>query len=174
MDRLGFIHEELDIKILILYVLRRLSGAVDGETLRALCQSDGGVGYFDYADCLSDLIESGHVLDTGEGYVISEKGKKNADAVGSSLPYSVRSKAEKLIAPVEERLLRASMIKASHAVEDGGCFVELSMSDGKGEIIAMRLLCAGEVQAQIIEKNFRRNAEGFYQQIAALLSEERR
>ena len=174
MDRLGFIHEELDIKILILFVLRRLSGAVDGETLRALCQSDGGVGYFDYADCLSDLIETGHVLHTAEGYLISEKGKKNADAVSSSLPYSVRAKAEKLIAPVEARLLRAAMIKTGHSMEDGGCFVELSMSDGKGEIIRLRLLCAGEEQAQIMEKNFRRDAEGFCQNIAALLSGERR
>ena len=33
MGRLGFIHEKLDIKILILYILRRLPGTVDPETL---------------------------------------------------------------------------------------------------------------------------------------------
>ena len=58
MDRFGFIHEKLDIKILILYILRRLPGVVDPETLLELCQCDGGIGYFDYSDCLSELVEA--------------------------------------------------------------------------------------------------------------------
>ena len=92
----------------------------------------------------------------------------------SSLPYSVRSKALKLIAPVEERMRRAAMITARHDMEEGGCMVTLAMSDGKGEIIHLRFLCAGEEQAKQIEKNFRRDAEGYYQKIADLLSEERK
>ena len=36
MDRFGFIHEKLDIKILILFILRRLPGVVDRETLGTL------------------------------------------------------------------------------------------------------------------------------------------
>ena len=35
MDNFGFIHDKLDIKILILFVLRRLPGAVDPETLHS-------------------------------------------------------------------------------------------------------------------------------------------
>ena len=40
MARLGFIHEKLDIKILILFILRRLPGEVEPETLsRAVCRT---------------------------------------------------------------------------------------------------------------------------------------
>lgn len=174
MERFGFIHEKLDIKILILFILRRLPGVVDPETLGELCQCDGGIGYFDYSDCLSELVETGHIEEHEEGYSITEKGARNADAVESSLPYSVRSKALKLIAPVEDRMRRAAMITARHDMEEGGCMVTLAMSDGKGEIIHLRFLCAGEEQAKQIEKNFRRDAEGYYQKIADLLSEERK
>ena len=162
MARLGFIHEKLDIKILILFILRRLPGEVEPETLCELCQCDGGIDYFDYSDCLSDLIETGNI--------ITDKGAKNAEAVESSLPYSVRMKALKLLAPVEERLRRAAMITARHEVGENGCMVELAMSDGKGEIIHLHLLCGDEEQAKLMEKNFRLNAENLYQEIAEMLS----
>ena len=171
MDNFGFIHEKLDIKILILFILRRLPGTVDPETLLELCQCDEGIGYFDYSDCLSELVASGHIAESEEGYAITEKGARNADAVESSLPYSVRSKALRLLAPVEERMRRAAMITARHTQEEDGCIVELAMGDGKGEVIHMRLLCAGEDQAKTIEKRFRRDAEGCYQKIMELLME---
>ena len=104
-------------------------------------------------------------------YTITEKGIRNADTVESSLPYSVRSKASKLVAPIEEKMRRAAMITAKHKVNDEGCFVQLALSDGKGEIINLRFLCADEAQAQLIENNFRRDAENYYLRIAELLSE---
>ena len=171
MDNFGFIHDRLDIKILILFILRRLPTAVDADTLLELCRCDDGIGYFEYSDCLSELVESGHVTESEEGYAITEKGARNADAVESSLPYSVRSKALRLLGPVEERLRRAAMITARHTVGEDGCTVELAMGDGKGEIVRLSLLCAGEDQARQIEKRFRRDAEGYYQKIMALLTE---
>ena len=172
MDSFGFIHEKLDIKILILFVLRRLPGAVDPETLLELCQCDGGIGYFDWSDCLSELVETGHIEESEDGYRITEKGARNADTVESSLPYSVRVKAMRLIAPVEERLRREAMIVARHTADENGCMVELGMSDSKGDIAHMRLLCADEAQARRIEKRFRKNAEGYYQRIMELLDEQ--
>jgi len=172
MDRFGFIYEKLDIKILILFILRRLPGIVDAETLRELSQCDEGVGYFDYSDCLAELVETNHVQEHDEGYSITEKGARNAEAVESSLPYSVRTKALKLIKPVEEKLRRAAMIKASHRQDEkGGCMVELGLSDGQGEIMRLSFLCADEEQAKQIEKNFRRDAEAYYQKVVELMTE---
>ncbi len=171
MDQYGFIHEKLDIKILILFILRRLPGAVEPETLLELCQCDSGIGYFDYSDCLSELEETGHIQRLEDGFAITEKGAHNADTVESSLPYSVRVKALKQLEPVADRLRRAAMITARHETMKDGCMVELAMSDGKGEIIHLHLLCATEDEALQIEKHFRKDAERYYQSIAALLME---
>ena len=171
MDHWGFIHEELDIKILILFVLRRLPGVVDPSELSDLCRScDEGFDYFEYSDCLADLIDNGLIAENEDGFRITEKGAKNVEIVENDIPYSVRSRAEKLLKPLRDRLRREAMIKTSHVNEKNGCFVQLSMSDGDGEIIRLRLLCAGEEQAKTMEKNFRKNAEAFYQQFIELLS----
>ncbi len=173
MDRLGFIHEKLDIKILILFILRRLPGAVNPNVLGDLCREcDDAFGYFDYSDCLAELIDGGLILESEEGLTIAEKGSFSVDQVETSLPYSVRAKAVKLLEPVRKQLLRLSMIRAGHETEKGGCFVSLAMSDGEGDIIDLRLLCGGEEHAKKIEKNFRKNAESYYQRIIDMLSEE--
>ena len=171
MDHWGFIHEELDIKILILFVLRRLPGVVDPNELSDLCRScDEGFDYFEYSDCLADLIDNGLIAENEDGFSITEKGAKNVEIVENDIPYSVRSRAEKLLKPLRDRLRREAMIKTSHVNEKNGCFVQLSMSDGEGDVINLQLLCGGEEQAKIMEKNFRRNAEAFYQQFIELLS----
>lgn len=169
MDRLGFIHEKLDIKILILFILRRLPGSVDRNLLSDFTQCDGGVGYFDFSDCLSELVDTGLVIEETEGYRISEKGAQAGETVESSLPFSVRKKAEKLIAPEAERLRRLAMLTAEHRVTNGNCMVTLAMSDGKGEVMRLKILSSGEEQAQRIEKNFRGNAEDIYCRLIELL-----
>ena len=50
MERFGFIHDKLDIKILILFVLRRLPDYVQGDTLAELVLCDDGISYFDYTE----------------------------------------------------------------------------------------------------------------------------
>ena len=82
----------------------------------------------------------------------------------------MRRNADKLLQPERDRLRREAMIKTSHVNEKNGCFVQLSMSDGEGDVINLRLLCGGEEQAKTMEKNFRKNAEAFYQQFIELLS----
>ncbi|MFR5421443.1 MAG: DUF4364 family protein [Oscillospiraceae bacterium] len=58
MEGIGFIHEKLDIKILILYILNHLPAAVDAQTLSDLVFCDNGIGYFDYSDCLAELVDT--------------------------------------------------------------------------------------------------------------------
>ena len=56
--------EKLDIKILILFILRRLPDAVTRETLTDLALSEGNAGYFEYSECPP---ENGKKHKTGRG-----------------------------------------------------------------------------------------------------------
>ena len=165
------IHEKLDIKILILYILSKLPGGVELGTLNELCGSDDDVGYFDFAECLGELVESGHVEKSASGFAITEKGKRNVSEVSGSLPFSVREKADRALAPVAAALDRLGLIKCSHESGEGGVTVSLSMSDGVGDLIDLKLLCPDEQRAVQMEKNFRAKAEEYYKSISDMLQE---
>jgi len=170
-ERLGFIHEKLDIKLLILFVLRHLPAEIDAERLSDLILIDGGINYFDYKDCLSELVDSAQVEENENGYIVTAKGSRNGEILETNLPYSVRMKAKTVSAPVIEEMRRSEMILANHETGENGVTVYLAMNDGIGSIFDLKILAADEAQAKRIEKNFRKNAEAFYQRFIAELSE---
>lgn len=171
MDRrYGFIHEKLDIKILILYVLRRLPAPVDIESLADAAICDDGISYFDFADCLAELVDTGHISQVDNKYLITDKGITNSHVTESSLPFTVRVLAEKNASQLSTVLSRDLSIKTSHSErEDGGFTVSLSLSDGKGPIISLSLLTSTEEECVKIEKKFRKKAEFFYDEVIDLM-----
>ena len=172
--RFGFIHSKLDIKILILYILQQLPQAVDGDTLADLTLCDDGISFFEYAECLSELVASGHVEECEDQYKITEKGMRNGKVTESGLPYSVRLLAGRNASKLATKMERDAMISASHEIRSrGGYTIKLAMSDGIGPIMSMELLCGSDGEAEVIEQNFRKNAENLYHAFLDLLLEEK-
>lgn len=169
-ERFGFIREKLDIKILILFILRRLPEPVTFEMLNDLTLCDEGISYFDFAECVSELVTTEHVETDGHTYTLTEKGIRNGDITENSIPFSVRLKAEKNAAEARTFLSRKSMIAASHTVRrKGGYTVELSLSDGVSEVISLKLYASSQKQAESLENGFTQNAESIYNQILKLI-----
>ena len=174
MDRLCFIHEKFDIKLLILYVLRMLPAGISLEELSALVLIDDGFGYFDYTECLAELVETGHVALTEEDYKITPLGATHGEAAETSIPFSVRSKAQRTAKPVIDRMKRDALIVTGHEpLKKGGFNVKLSLSDDMGKLISLTLLSPDEEQSKEIEKRFRAEAEDIYQAILGLLTPEK-
>ena len=88
MDGRGFIHDKLEIKFLILYIAARVIEPIPFDTVLDLTMCDDGVGYFDFSECLRDLVNTGHLTlsDTGL-YAITDKGLRNSQICESSIPY---------------------------------------------------------------------------------------
>ncbi len=168
-QRFGFIHDKLDIKILILFILQRLHAPIDMDTLAELTLCDGGIGYFEFAECVAELVNTGHITEEENTYEITEKGKRNSKITETGLPYSVRIKAEKSTFELAEKQRRAANIKTEYKSGDDGGTVNLSMADGMGPIISMELLAGNQEQAEQMERNFKKNAEAIYAEIIDIL-----
>ena len=170
--RFGFIHEKSEIKVLILFILRRLKAPISIDTLAELTLCDDGISYFDFSECVEELVSSDHILLDNNMYSITNKGARNGETMEETLPLSVRQVAEKAVATVQSSQRRDSMIKTLHKVnDDGTCTAVLSMSDGIGDIIKIELYSTSEQQATELENGFHKNAEKAYNAlINAILS----
>lgn len=173
MNNFGFIHEKLEVKILILFILNRLPEPVDKDALAVLTLCDNGINYFDFAEALGELVATGHVYERDGKYLITDKGVRNVTEIEGSVPYSVRVKAEKETQRLSKELMRGAMIKTRHeARSTGGFTVSLALSDGIDNIVNMELLAGSEKQAETIEQNFRKNAEHIYSAVVSILLNE--
>jgi len=168
----GFIHDKIEIKILILFILRRLPEPISYDVLTELTMCDDGISYFDFSECVAELLKTEHLHCENELYSLTAKGARNGEITENSLPFTVRMTAENGASIIRAAQNRNAMIKTSHATKpDGGCAVNLALSDGIGDIVSMELLAANERQAKELEKGFRNNAENIYNALIEMILE---
>lgn len=171
-DNFGFIHEQIEVKVLILFIMRRLSKPVSLEVLTNLALCDDGISYFDVIECLSNLVETNHLSLENEIYSLTPKGDRNGEILEKNLPYSVKTRAEAATTMARASINRDAMIVTEKdAIDDGGYKVKFSLSDGIGDIMSMELFAVNERQATTLEKSFRKDAEKIYHAIVKMLVE---
>ena len=74
MERLGFIQDMMDVKVLLLCVAARLKGAATVQELYELAYQDERLSYFDVCTAVPELVRSGHLQELpGERYTVTEK-----------------------------------------------------------------------------------------------------
>jgi len=169
-----FLREKLDIKILILFILRRVVKPVPFDALTELTLSDDAISYFDYTECVSELVKTEHIRIKDDKYSITEKGARNGEVLEDNLPYPVRIRAETATIAFHSSMNRNAMIKTTHDTNpDGGYTVSLVLSDGIGDIMSMELYTANEQQATSLEKGFRDKAESIYNAVIELILEKK-
>lgn len=173
MGRMGFIHDKLDIKFLILYITARLAGPVDFTTLAELSFCDEGVSYFEFAESLAELVKTEHLRLEEDRYSITEKGRRNGAVCESGLAYSVRRKCEANLARVNTVLRRDAQVRTETAEgEDGSVKLRLILDDDKGNLMTLEMLTVSQDQAGQLAQRFREEPEQLYQRIFQFLLEE--
>ena len=172
MARHGFIHDKLDIKLLILYFMSRVAAPVDFATVTGLTLCDDGIDYFLFAEALSELVGTGHLTLEKELYAITDKGRADSTACESSLPFSVKRKCIAQLAKLNGILRRNAQVRAETASRpDGGFTVRMFLDDEGGNLLTLELFCGSQEQADRLAKNFKAEPERIYNEVlTALLS----
>lgn len=170
MGRVGFIHDQLDLKFLLLYITSRVAAPIGLPTLADLALCDEGVEYFDVVETLADLVRTEHLTFEAELYAITDKGRKNGSFCESGLPYSVRKKCDKNVARLNSSIRRDAQVRASCVARPDGTFtLQLGLDDEHGNLFTLELFTASEEQGEHLAQQFRNHPEQVYNGVLDVL-----
>ena len=175
MQRLGFIHDMLDVKVLILFVTARANYPMSVQEIYETCYVDDCLSYFDVCTAIPEMVNSGHLRESEEGkFVITEKGREDGETTADSIAFTVRQKAENLINRYNRQIKRSSYVKTQIIPREGGDYsVILSLDDELGNLMTMELMAPDQRQAVRLARLFEKKAENVYAlAMAELLDEE--
>lgn len=170
MSRTGFIQNELDLKLLVLYIMDRAVAPITFLQLLDLALCDAGVDYFSLTEAVDHLTQTEHLKLDGELYSITEKGRRNIEICQSSLPYSVRLRCDENLVKLNDALMRQAQVQTGlQPNEDGTCTVRLYLADEAGPLMELKLISPSLAQGQTLTRKFQQAPEAIYHEIMALL-----
>ena len=164
MQRLGFIHDMMDVKVLILYVAARSNYPMTVQEIYELCYVDDGLSYFDVCTAVPEMVATGHLEEVDGGkYRITERGKVDGELTADSIAYTVKQKAENTVAKFNRQLKRSSYVKTQVIPrENGDISVIMTLDDEVGNLMTLELMAPDQRQAVRLSKMFEKKAEMLY------------
>ena len=174
MQRLGFIHDMMDVKVLILFVASRSNYPTTTQEIYELCYQDDCLSYFDVCTAVPEMVASGHLECTEEDrYCITQKGRQTAELTEDSIAFTVKQRAENAVARFNRQLRRSSFVKSQIMPRDNGDYsVVIGLDDEMGNLMTLELVAPDQRQAVRMSRMLEKKAEIIYNLTMAELMEE--
>ena len=175
MQRLGFIHDMMDVKVLILFVMSRAGYPVNVQQLYELCFQDDCLSYFDICTAVPEMTASNHLREVeNECYEITDKGRETAKLLEDSIAFTVRQRAENAVDRFNRQVRRSSFVRTKVTERESGDYsVVVSLDDEMGNLMTLELVAPNQRQANRLSRLMEKKAEAVYNlTMAELLDEE--
>lgn len=173
MPPIGFIQDDLDLKLLVLYIMDRAAGPITFLQLFELALCDAGVDYFSLAQAVDHMVATGQLTKEEDRYAITEKGRRNSQICEGGLPRSVRRHCDDNLIQVNAALRRESQVRARIMDrEDGTATLCLTLEDDSSPLLHLALLSPGREQAERWAEAFQSDPSALYMNVIKLLDKE--
>ena len=164
MQKLGFIHDMMDVKVLILYVAARAAYPLTVQELYELCYQDDCLSYFDVCTAVPELVQSGHLQALPEDrYEITEKGRQNVELTDDTVAFTVKQRVENAVEKFNRQLRRQSFVTTQINTDEAGeISVTMTLKDEVGHLMTLSLMAPDNRQAHRLSKLLEQKAEDIY------------
>ena len=170
MKRLGYIHNMMDVKVLILFVASRSNYPLTVQEIYELCYQDECLSYFDVCTAVPEMVASGHLKQVEERYEITDKGREDGAITEDSIAFTVKRRAEDAISRFNRQLRRSSYVKTQILPRESGDYsVVMSLDDEQGNLMTLELSAPDSRQAVRLSKLFEQKAEDVYKMTMTVL-----
>ncbi|MCD8147927.1 MAG: DUF4364 family protein [Clostridiales bacterium] len=167
----GFVRGPLDVRLLLLYILARLTLPIDRDHLLDLALCDEGMDYFQFTEALTSLINTGHVQeDENRLLTITQKGRANGSVCEDELAYSVRLKCDRSAAEMNKILQRQNQVRSSILPRsDGGVTVRMALDDDTGNLMTLEMLAPDQKEGEHLAAAFQDRPDLLYNTLLSVL-----
>ena len=169
------LRKKTEIKIYILYVMKNIGYPIEFDKLNDTITSDGPVNYFGFAECFSELMDTGNIapVDLGgkDGFIITEQGINVVDnLLDTLLPSTQRTAlaAATRLTSFEKR--GAAISYGTKPLANGRYQFNFRVSEYDTDIYTLSIVLENKEQVARIEYNLKKNPDGIYKSMMALLS----
>ena len=164
MERHGFIHDMMDVKVLILFVAARTNYPLTVQEIYELCYQDDCLSYFDICTAVPEMVASGHMEQLEEDrYQITDKGRQDGAVTEDSVAFTVRQRAENAVDRFNRQVRRSSFVKTQIIPRDNEEFsVVMSLDDEVSNLMTLELVAPNRRQAIRLSRLFEEKAERVY------------
>ena len=171
MEQHGFIQDMLDVKVLILFVMAKLSYPVTLQTIYELCYQDDKLSYFDVSVAVPQMVQSGHLQQLPDDtYVITDKGREHEEITCDAIAYPVMQRALEAVRRFNNQMQRKGMMDAQIRKEENGEYtVVMSLHDETGSLMRLELPAPSMTQARVLARAYEKQADSIYQMILTRL-----
>ena len=174
MEQHGFIHDMLDVKVLILYIMSRVQYPVSVDKVFELAYQDDCVSYFDVAQALPEMVDTGHLARSEKGeYTITEKGVETGKVTDDSLAFPVMQRVQAAVDRFNRECRRDNFVHIRTVEKSKDEYtVIMGLDDEIGNLMTLELSAPNRTQAKALSKAFQDRAEIIYQMIMTELIDE--
>ena len=170
MANIGFIKSELDMKLLVLYIMSHAAEPITFFQLLEIAMCDAGVDYFSLTQAVTHMVETGQLECQDDRYSITEKGRRNSEICESSLPYSVRMHCDDSMVQLNKLLRQEAQIQSSVSRNPDDTYtLHLCLNDVNTPLLKLDLLVPSTQQAETMTKTFKADPAGLYLHLTHLL-----
>ena len=171
MPPIGFIQDDLDLKLLVLYIMDRAAGPITFLQLFELALCDAGVDYFSLTQAVEHMVATGQLTREEDRYAITEKGRRNSQICQDSLPFSVRRRCDENLSALNQALCRQEQVQADLLPnQDGTCLVRLFLADGEGVLMETKLFAPTREAGEAMARRYQEQPEKLYQRLMEFLN----
>ena len=172
----GFLHDKLDVKVLILFILARIETPLDVDQIYEVAYQDDSLNYFVLAESVHELKDTGHLdVDENGCYTITEKGRKQGGYVEDSLAVPVVEKVTAAIHDKIDQLYRESLLTTEASQDENGHWVAtLNYREDNKPLMTVSLLAPNENHARAMTENMRKNVAPLYKAAMDAATDEER
>jgi len=170
------LNTENEIKIFILYLINQINHGVLYDDIANMTYESGYVGYFDFAEIFSKLLDSGDIEksieseDSSDIYNITQRGRAIAENLGHLLPAASKTKGTAAAARYSD--LKKSGAVHSYTLEEeaGGYRIKCVINEKNSEIFHVSLFIKDKITAEKISRAFKENPGAIYRGVYAMLT----